>query len=459
VTSLDAWVCPKCGRLVPRAMDVCRCGHQATGAEERGIIAPPAQAPVAQAPEPRSSWTPWAGLGILVVLGLSAVLLKAPSGPVPAGESRSPAAQPQQAVASAPAAHPAVPAPNWPSDPTLWRQPDAALPAPSSTLVAAPQARSAQSLEDVVSAAIPGVVLVETTDARGTGFFVAGDTVVTNAHVVEGATYVTLRLSSGADVPAVVQSRSTDMDLATLHVVKAPAGQVVLPLASSSEVRVGQEVVAIGSPLGLQNTVTRGIVSGLRRLGAVTLVQTDAAINPGNSGGPLLDRTGRVIAVATMKLSGQAEALGFGVAGEHVRALLDGAASATSGGQRPVDLMNGGGGDDDRQAATGGYERFMAEASRRAAPLDRSWSEIVNQCLGGAAPATRGERGWFAVWERFDDSKVSPACSQYFADFKRMTSAFHDRMVEAADQARRAGVYPGDCRDIRHRYSLDSPDW
>ena len=458
MTSLDAWVCPKCGRLVPRTVEVCRCGHQATGAEEHGVIAPPASPPVEPVPESRSSWTPWAGLGLLVALGLSALVLETQSGPAPSGTSEA-VTRPEAVVAADPAPGSPASSPNWPSDPTLWKEPDTPTRPPSDPAAVAPPAPAPQSLEDVVSAALPGVVLVETADARGTGFFVASDTVVTNAHVVEGATYVTLRLSSGVEVPAVVQSRSSDLDLASLHVAKAPAGQVVLPLASSAVVRVGQEIVAIGSPLGLQNTVTRGIVSGLRRLGPVTLVQTDAAINPGNSGGPLLNRTGRVIAVATMKLSGQAEALGFGVAGEHVRALLDGGPSAPSGGPRPVDLMNGGGADDERQAATAGYERFMVEAARRAAELDRSWSEVVSQCLGGAAPGTRGERGWFAVWERFDNSKVSPACSQYFAGFQRATSTFHDRMVEAADQARRAGVYPGVCRDIRHRYSLDSPDW
>ena len=225
-----------------------------------------------------------------------------------------------------------------------------------------------------MSSAIPAVVLVDTTEGRGTGFFVSNDTVITNAHVVEGATYVTLRGGAGDQTPAMVTSRNTDLDLAVLHVSKAKAGQPVLALGSSGDVRVGQEIVAIGSPMGLQNTVTRGIVSSLRRVGQVTLIQTDAAINPGNSGGPLLDRNGRVVAVATMKLTGQAESLGFGVAAEHVRAMLDGSAPASSG-HRMVDSMNtnatASDPDAERNDATEGYERFVSEAAQKGRP-DRS---------------------------------------------------------------------------------------
>ena len=104
--------------------------------------------------------------------------------------------------------------------------------------------------------------------------------------------------------------------------------------------RPGEEVVAIGSALGvLQNTVTRGIVSAIRIDGGVTLLQTDAAINPGNSGGPLLDRNGTVVGVNTMKV-GSAASIGFAVAAEHVRAIVEGrgpaaASPVLSGGVRP----------------------------------------------------------------------------------------------------------------------------
>ena len=93
-----------------------------------------------------------------------------------------------------------------------------------------------------------------------------------------------------------------------LQVSNANPSQEILRLGSASGVRVGQEVIAIGSALGvLSNTVTRGIVSAVRRAGDVTLLQTDAAINPGNSGGPLIDRSGQVIGINTMKALASAE--------------------------------------------------------------------------------------------------------------------------------------------------------
>ncbi len=256
--------------------------------------------------------------------------------------------------------------------------------------------------------------------------------------------------------------RSDDLDLAAIRTNDARPNQATLPLASSREARIGQEVIAIGSPLGLQNTVTRGIVSALRQVGAVVLVQTDAAINPGNSGGPLLDRSGRVVAVATMRMTGRAEALGFGVGAEHVRALLDGRAPQSTRGQRPAELFAPGradGPDGEREGGEAVYERFLVEAAKRADQLDASWTDFVTDCLSGRAPSTRSDRGWYALWERFDDSKVSPACTRFVADFKIASREFERRMTEAADRARAAGVYPGVCRQLRQRHRLDSPDW
>ena len=91
--------------------------------------------------------------------------------------------------------------------------------------------------------------------------------------------------------------------------------------------------------------------------------------------------------------------------------------------------------------------------------MDRSWDDFVRECLSGQAPATQSDRGWFALWERFDESRVSPACTNFYSDIRSVANAFHRRMLEASDAARRAGLYPGVCRDIRHRYRVDSPDW
>ena len=461
MSPIDAWECPKCGHMVPKKVTVCRCGHQWTGSERMGVLgAEPLSAAAADtaASQPSSrSLRPGVALIAIVVLAGAALLVRSRPAPAPpAVPSESEPAH--EAPVSAPAPQPAG---TWPTDPALWKDassPKSAVGAPAPA--AAAQAET-MGLEDVVSAALPAVVLVQTTDARGTGFFVSSDTVVTNAHVVDGATYVTLRMSSGDETPAMVTVRSNELDLAELHVSKPRPGQVTLPLTDSSHVRVGEEVVAIGSAMGLQNTVTRGIVSGLRRLGPVVLVQTDAAINHGNSGGPIVDHSGRVVAVATMKMTGDAQAIGFGIAAEHVRALIDGQASLSASARRPVDVLNGGTADtdSDRDDAVAGYERLIADAAKKVESIDRSWSDLRAQCMAGPAPHARGDREWFVIWEGFDENRVSAGCSNYYADLANTARGFQRRMSDAADAARRAGVFPGEARDIRHRYRLDSPDW
>src|SRR5262249_28205020 len=108
--------------------------------------------------------------------------------------------------------------------------------------------------------------------------------------------------------------------------------QPTLAMGSSARARAGREVLALGSPLGLQNTVTRGIVSAVRQVGGLTLVQTDAAINPGNSGGPLIDRRGQVVGITTLGMrSAVAQGLSFAIAIDHARLLLAGQRPAAGG--------------------------------------------------------------------------------------------------------------------------------
>jgi putative serine protease PepD len=174
--------------------------------------------------------------------------------------------------------------------------------------------------------------------AQGSGFFY--DTqghVVTNAHVVEGADSVSVRFSNGATYDATVVGTDESSDLAVLK-VDAPTSLLrPLTLADSSNVVVGQSVVAIGSPFGLEGSLTSGIVSALHRqmtapngFGIQDSIQTDAAINHGNSGGPLLDLQGRVIGVNSQieSDSGGNDGVGFAVpsstVSEVVSALLSG---------------------------------------------------------------------------------------------------------------------------------------
>ncbi|MFQ6548381.1 S1C family serine protease [Aestuariibius sp. 2305UL40-4] len=159
---------------------------------------------------------------------------------------------------------------------------------------------------------------------RGTGSgFVWDDRghVVTNAHVIEGASGATVRLADGRAFPASLVGMDPSNDLAVLRLDVPGARPPALPVGRSSDLLVGQSVFAIGNPFGLDLTLTTGVVSALERelpldRGRVIdgLIQTDAAINPGNSGGPLLDSAGRLIGVNTAIFSPSGASAGIGFA-------------------------------------------------------------------------------------------------------------------------------------------------
>lgn len=145
--------------------------------------------------------------------------------------------------------------------------------------------------------------------------------VITNMHVIAGASEATVKLADGRDYPASLVGTSPAHDIAVLKI--SPTGKPLVPVAigTSDDLRVGQAVFAIGNPFGLDWTLTTGIVSALDRsldneTGGVIrhLIQTDAAINPGNSGGPLLDSAGRLIGVNTAIYSPSGASAGVGFA-------------------------------------------------------------------------------------------------------------------------------------------------
>ena len=156
----------------------------------------------------------------------------------------------------------------------------------------------------------------------GTGFiWDAAGHIVTNNHVVEGAGALAVRLASGEVAKADVVGTTPNYDLAVIHI--SSSGPLPPPVAvgSSADLKVGQAAFAIGNPFGLDQSLTTGIISALKRrlptssgreIGNV--VQTDAAINPGNSGGPLLDSAGRVIGVNTAIYSPSGSNAGIGFA-------------------------------------------------------------------------------------------------------------------------------------------------
>ena len=149
------------------------------------------------------------------------------------------------------------------------------------------------------------MVQIITITSSGSGFIIDSDgRVVTNQHVVGGNRSVTVRMRDGAEYQAGVLGVDVVADLAVVDIAPEIALTPV-PLGNSSLVQVGEEVFAIGYPLGFQlgqsQTVTMGIISSKRNYDGVEHLQTDTAINPGNSGGPLFNRAGQVIGVNTSK--------------------------------------------------------------------------------------------------------------------------------------------------------------
>ncbi len=192
------------------------------------------------------------------------------------------------------------------------------------------------STEAVAMKIMPSVVNIDVAISGGFGstgegiasgfFFRDGGYILTNNHVVQGASSITVTTSDAKNFTARVVGTDPDTDLAVIQVSGATAP--VADLGDSSTLQVGQDVVAVGSPAGLEQTVTRGIISALHRnlqdfhpdnapntTPLLDVIQTDASINPGNSGGPLVDMSGNVVGVnsAIYSQSGGSEGLGFSI--------------------------------------------------------------------------------------------------------------------------------------------------
>ncbi len=163
----------------------------------------------------------------------------------------------------------------------------------------------------------------------GSGFVVAANgTVVTNAHVIDGAARILVTFGDGIELEAEVLGFDRDSDLAVLKVEGTSLASV--ELGSSSDLMIGETVIALGNPLGLSNSVTTGVLSARgRTVPADTgerlftdFLQTDASINPGNSGGPLVNLDGEVIGINTAIVAG-AEGIGFAIPADRARRIVD----------------------------------------------------------------------------------------------------------------------------------------
>jgi S1-C subfamily serine protease len=188
-----------------------------------------------------------------------------------------------------------------------------------------------QQFVQVVKQVSPSVVLIQTSQGLGSGIvFDASGNVVTNAHVVEGASSFQVTLADGKQYPARLVGSFAADDLAVLHI--DASGLHPAAFADSSKLQVGDVALAIGNPLGLQSSVTEGIVSALGRtvnedngVALPNVIQTSAPINPGNSGGALVDLQGQVIGIPSLAATdpqlggGAAAGIGFAIPGNTVR--------------------------------------------------------------------------------------------------------------------------------------------
>ena len=196
------------------------------------------------------------------------------------------------------------------------------------------------TVADVVDRVLPGVVKVISPPRGGTGFFISPNgLVVTNRHVVGGAKSVTIELLSGKRLRGRVTFTHRSLDLAHIQ-IEARGHYTAIPVGDSEIVRLGEEVIAIGYPLGRmlgdEPTVSVGIVSAKRD----NLLQTDAALNPGNSGGPLVNTDGEVVGVVVSRLEEDSQGrpiagIGFAIPINEVDAKDQGLYPGTNADSRP----------------------------------------------------------------------------------------------------------------------------
>ncbi|HBR58357.1 MAG TPA: peptidase S1, partial [Blastocatellia bacterium] len=197
------------------------------------------------------------------------------------------------------------------------------------------QVSDEQNSIEVYRTISPGVAFINTTsyvqdfwgDVRegqgnGSGSVIDNDGhILTNYHVIENAQKVTVNFGGEKVFPAKIVGGDPDTDLAVIKIDPPATGMTVVPMGDSDKLVVGQKVLAIGNPFGLDRTLTTGVISGLQRPIRArnnrpidAAIQTDASINPGNSGGPLLDKYGKMIGINSQILSPAGGSVGVGFA-------------------------------------------------------------------------------------------------------------------------------------------------
>lgn len=442
--AVTAWACPQCGRLVPRSIVTCRCGLERPGPATTAGAQPLVE--------------PWRGVPTSLI-----VLVAALAGAGVAWWWNQPpvtvATREMPSTIGRPTA--GAPPPARLQEPPLGstRGEDAASASEDAVAAGDAVVSSRPSREDIVAAALHLVVEVRGPLGQGSGFYVAPDTIISNAHVVGDQTSVDIRTARGLVGTGTVISVSKEADLAVVRSsVRADFG---LPLRNVAQVRPGEDVLALGAPQGLTQTVTRGIVSALRREGAVVMVQTDAAVNPGNSGGPLVDSDGRVVGVVTMKRR-DAEAIGLAVAADHIQALLAHkdvlAVALPSTASSAIPPRGPTASDAQREDGLRRIEQTFRGLNDGVTNLTAMADSYETQCPGHPSPGftlSEGRRiqpaGQPVTLENHD-------CVNLRMRMTRLSEQIRGRVEGAEEEARRAGVLPGQVRDLRRRYRLDWDD-
>ncbi len=175
----------------------------------------------------------------------------------------------------------------------------------------------------IIEDSVKSVVTIRTDAGQGTGFIITSDGfIVTNAHVLSGGSYVEALTYNKEKISASFIGYNVEMDLALL---KISGNYDYLELAKADEFETGDKVIAIGNPLGLQFSVSQGIISAIHREGPNNIngyIQTDAALNPGNSGGPLINTEGEVVGINNFKI-GSGESLGFALESPFIKSTIN----------------------------------------------------------------------------------------------------------------------------------------
>lgn len=185
------------------------------------------------------------------------------------------------------------------------------------------KASAGEDFSGIIEDSVKSVVTIRTDVSQGTGFIINKDGyIVTNAHILSGAREITAITYKQQTLTAEFIGYDGNLDIALL---KIPGNYDSFALGDSDKIQIGEKVIAIGNPLGLQFSASEGIISAIHRTGPNKInayIQTDAALNPGNSGGPLINKKGKVIGINNFKIGGS-ENIGFALESNYIKSAVN----------------------------------------------------------------------------------------------------------------------------------------